>query len=117
MKVTFPPNATTPPHTHAGAFVAVHVLSGAVLNKMNDDPMTINKAGDNFYEAPGCRHRISDNASAAEEASLLVVFVLETEVIEAIIEKEGVEGLVVIDEEYKEAVMAQMMKMQAKAGR
>jgi hypothetical protein len=38
--VTFPPGASTPSHTHASAFVAVHVLTSSVLNKMNDDPMT-----------------------------------------------------------------------------
>jgi quercetin dioxygenase-like cupin family protein len=52
MKVTFSPGASTPPHTHAGAFVAVHVLTGSVLNKINDDPMMIKKTGDSFYEAP-----------------------------------------------------------------
>jgi quercetin dioxygenase-like cupin family protein len=116
-KVTFPPNSSTPPHTHAGAFVAVHVLTGSVLNKMNDAPMTIKKAGDSFYEAPGCRHRISDNASATEEASIFVTFILETDIIETIMEKHGVAGLVVIDEEYREVVMAQMMKMQTEMGK
>lgn len=38
---------------------------------MNDDPMTIKKVGDSFYEAPGCRHRISDNLSQTEEASII----------------------------------------------
>src|SRR3978361_583636 len=100
LKVTFPPNASTPPHTHAGAFVTVHVLTGSVLNKMNDSTMTVKNAGDSFYEAPGCRHRISDNASKTEEAIIMVTFVLETEKMESILEKEGIPGLVVIDEEY-----------------
>lgn len=111
FKVTFPPGASTPPHTHAGAFVAVHVLTGAVLNKMNDDPMTIKKAGDSFYEAPGCRHWISDNASETEEASIIAMLMLNTEKMDDIIEKEGVAGLVVIDEEYRGAVKAQMGKL------
>ncbi|KAE9976242.1 hypothetical protein BLS_007870 [Venturia inaequalis] len=115
-RVTFAPNASTPPHTHCGAFVAVHVLTGSVLNKMNDAPMTIKKAGDSFYEAPGCRHRISDNASKTEEARILVTFVLETDVIEAILEKDGVAGLVMIDEEYRGVVVEQMEKMKAAAG-
>ncbi|KAK9327477.1 hypothetical protein V1520DRAFT_348714 [Lipomyces starkeyi] len=113
MKVTFAPGAATPPHTHHGAFVAVHVLTGAVLNKMNDDPMTIKKAGDSFYEAPGCRRRISDNASKTEEASIIATLILDAEKMDAIIEKEGAAGLVVIDEEYREAVMEQMKKLQA----
>ncbi len=84
---------------------------------MNDDPMTVKKAGDSFYEAPGCRHRISDNASITEEASILATFVLETEKLERILETEGPMGLVVIDDEYQEAVLAQMKKMQAQVGR
>lgn len=70
--------------------------------------MTIKHMGDSFYEAPGCRHRISDNASATEEASLFVTFVLETEKLEGILEKEGVMGLVVIDEEWREEVFKRM---------
>ena len=117
LKVTFPPGASTPPHTHAGAFVAVNVLSGTVLNKMNDDPMTIKKSGDSFYEAPGCRHRISDNASHTEEASIIATLILETETMDALMEKVGVAGLVVIDEEYREQVMEQMVKVQAEAAK
>ena len=81
LKVTLPPGACTPPHTHHGASVAVHVMSGTVLNKMNDEPMTVKKAGESFFEAPGCRHRISDNASLTEEASLLATMVLETDIV------------------------------------
>lgn len=116
LKVTFPPGGSTPPHTHAGAFVAVHVLTGSVLNKMNDDPMTIKKAGDSFYEAPGCRHRISDNASETEEAVIIATLMLSTEKMDEIVNKEGAAGLVVIDEEYREAVKAQMEKLQAQHG-
>lgn len=117
MKVTFPPGACTPPHSHAGAFVSVTVLTGSVLNKMNDDPMTIKHAGDSFYEAPGCRHRISDNASQTEEATIIATLILETEVMDALMEESGVAGLVVIDEEYRGQVMAQMAKMQADAAK
>lgn len=112
LKVTFPPGASTPPHTHAGAFVAVSVLSGSVLNKMNDDPMTIKKAGESFYEAPGCRHRISDNASNTEEAVIIATLVLDTEIMDKLIEEAGGPGgLVIIDEEYREQVKEQMAKV------
>jgi quercetin dioxygenase-like cupin family protein len=111
LKVTFPPGACTPPHTHHGAAIAVHILSGTVLNKMNDEPMTIKKAGESFFEAPGCRHRISDNASLTEEASLLATMVLETEIVEAALETAGAFGLVDIDEEYREAVMERVAGM------
>jgi hypothetical protein len=72
---------------------------------MNDEPMTVKKAGESFFEAPGCRHRISDNASLTEEASLLASMVLETDIVEAALAEAGAFGLVVIDEEYREAVL------------
>lgn len=84
---------------------------------MNNAPMTIKKAGDSFYEAPGCRHRISDNASKTEEASIFVTFILDTDIIEPILEKDGVAGLVVVDEEYRKVMMAQMEKIKAAAGK
>ena len=72
---------------------------------MNDEPMAVLKAGDRFFEAPGCRHRISDNASKTEEASLLATLVMETAKAEALIEAQGAFGLTLIDEEWREAVM------------
>lgn len=111
LKVTFPPGSCTPPHTHHGAAVAVHVLTGTVLNKMNDEPMVVLKAGESFFEAPGCRHRISDNASKTEEASILATMVIDTETVEAALAQAGPFGLVVLDEEYREAVMQKMANM------
>ena len=105
LRVTFPPGACTPPHTHHGASAAVHVLSGTVLNKMNSDPMAVLKAGESFFEAPGCRHRISDNASKTEEASLLATLVMDTAKADALIEQQGAFGVTLIDEEYVQAVM------------
>ncbi|KAL5346532.1 hypothetical protein ACLOAV_008803 [Pseudogymnoascus australis] len=113
LKVILPPGGSTPPHTHANAFVAVNVLKGTVLNKMNDDPMTIKYTGDSFYEAPGCRHRISDNVSLTEEAVLIATFILNTEKMDELIEKDGAAGVVIIDEEYREAVKAQFDKIKA----
>jgi quercetin dioxygenase-like cupin family protein len=84
------------------------VLSGSVLNAMNDSPITTKHAGESFYEAPGCWHRVSDNASKTEEATLLVNFIIDTEVVEKILAENGFNGLVVIDEEYREAVKAQL---------
>lgn len=79
---------------------------------MNDDPMTIKQTGDSFYEAPGCRHRISCNASTTETASILATFVMETEKLDGIIEKEGPIGLVAVDEEYQEAVLKRIKELQ-----
>lgn len=75
---------------------------------MNDDPMTVMKAGDSFYKAPGCRHRISNNASQTEEARFIANLILETEKMDALIEESGPSGLVVIDEEYKDKVLGHM---------
>lgn len=91
----------------------MHVLTGTVLNKMNDEPMAVLKAGDSFFEAPGCRHRISDNASKIEEASLLATLVMETAKAEALIEAQGAFGLTLIDEEYAQAVMEGAMAAKA----
>ena len=70
--------------------MAVYILTGSVLNKTNDNPMTAEKAGDSFNEAPACRHHISDNARKTEEASLFVSMVMGTEKIESTMENDGV---------------------------
>ena len=67
---------------------------------MNNDPMQIFGPGETFTENPGCRHKISDNASATEPAIMVATFVVDTKVVDEV----GVEGLVVIDEEYKSMV-------------
>ncbi|KAI2848248.1 hypothetical protein CBS63078_405 [Aspergillus niger] len=79
LRVEFPPNGSTPPHRHGGASVSAYVVSGTLLNKMNEDPMKAIPAGGSWYEAPGCHHRISDNASSTEPATLMAVMVLDSE--------------------------------------
>jgi quercetin dioxygenase-like cupin family protein len=100
LQVNFSPNAATPPHTHAGAFLSVNVLSGHVFNKMNDDPMKVFGPGETFTESPTCRHVISENASATEPASMVATLIIDTEVVD----KNGIGGLLVIDEEYRQMV-------------
>jgi hypothetical protein len=63
---------------------------------MNDDPMKTIETGGTWYEAPGCHHRISDNASKSEPAVLMVTMVLDTDVLE----RDGMNALIQIDEEY-----------------
>jgi quercetin dioxygenase-like cupin family protein len=94
--VTFPPKSRTPPHRHAGASVSALVLNGTVLNKMNDGPTRVFSKGGTFFEAPGCHHKVSDNASDTEEALLLASLVVDTEVFE----RGGVQALMEIDEEF-----------------
>ena len=78
--VTYDPGGKSPPHHHAGsAFIYAQVLSGSILSKVDDAPARIYKAGENFYEAPGSKHSISENASKKVPASLLAVFVVDTD--------------------------------------
>ncbi|KFY16237.1 hypothetical protein V491_05381 [Pseudogymnoascus sp. VKM F-3775] len=98
--ISQPPNGSTPPHTHAGAFVSVYIISGYMLNGMNKEPMELLGPGDTFIEHPGCHHRLSDNASATEPASFIATLVIDTKTVEEL----GVEGLTVIDEEYLEVI-------------
>ncbi|TWU73907.1 hypothetical protein ED733_003659 [Metarhizium rileyi] len=99
LLVTFPPNASTPPHRHAGASVSAFVLKGSLLNKMNDEPTKVFERGGTWFEAPGCHHKVSDNYSTTDEAQLLATLVVDSDVVD----KGGVGALVEIDEEYKEA--------------
>lgn len=97
LRVEFPPNGSTPPHRHGGSSVSAYVISGALLNKMNDSPMKVIETGGTWYEAPGCHHRISDNASKTEPATLFANLVLDTDVLE----RDGKGALIQIDEEYR----------------
>jgi len=106
MLVTFPPNGSTPPHRHGGASLTGYVVKGTTHNKMNDQPTKVIKEGGSWYEAPGCHHRVSNNASSTEELVLLATFVLDTEVLE----REGPAALLQIDEEYREDFEAKVKK-------
>ncbi|KAI9162977.1 Reticulon-4-interacting protein 1 like protein [Paramyrothecium foliicola] len=85
-----------PPHRHGGASVVGTVLAGSTYNKMNDEPTMLVSAGETWYEAPGCHHRVSMNASKTEELVLFATFVVETRVVE----EGGMGALVQIDKEY-----------------
>lgn len=56
--------------------------------------------GESWYEAPGCHHRISANASDTEELEFIAVFIIETK----IVEENGPGVLVQIDEEFQDLV-------------
>jgi quercetin dioxygenase-like cupin family protein len=75
--VTYAPGAKSPPHHHAAsAFIYAYVLSGAIRSQVDDAPARIYRAGESFYEMPGSHHRVSENASDSEPASLLAIFVV-----------------------------------------
>jgi len=76
--VTYPPGGRSPVHRHApSAFIYAYVLSGAVRSQVDDGPAKIYRTGEGFYEDPGAQHRVSENASATEPASMLAVFVVD----------------------------------------
>jgi len=77
--VSYPPGAKSQPHHHArSAFIYAHVLSGAIRSQVDDQPAKVYQVGEGFYEDPGSHHRISENASDKEPASLLAVFVVDS---------------------------------------
>jgi quercetin dioxygenase-like cupin family protein len=77
--VTYPPGGKSPAHHHAqSAFIYAHVLSGAIRSQVGDEPAKVYHVGEGFYEVPGSHHRISENASDKEPASLLAVFVVDS---------------------------------------
>jgi quercetin dioxygenase-like cupin family protein len=77
--VSYPPGGKSPAHHHArSAFVYAYVLSGAIRSQVDDGPAKVYRVGEGFYEVPGSHHRISENASNTEPASLLAVFVVDS---------------------------------------
>lgn len=78
--VTYDPGGKSPPHHHAkSAFIFAQVLSGSIRSKVDDGEVKVYKTGETFYEAPGSRHGVSENASESEPASLLAVFIVDTD--------------------------------------
>ena len=77
--VTYPPAAKSPAHHHArSAFIYAYVLSGAIRSQVGDEPAKVYRVGESFYELPGSHHRISENASEKDAASLLAIFVVDS---------------------------------------
>ena len=75
-KVSYPPGGKDPSHVHPNA-VFVYILQGAVRSAWDDGPVVTYSAGQTFYQPAGHTHRVSENASATEPASLLAVQVIE----------------------------------------
>lgn len=77
--VTYPPGGKSLAHHHAAsAFIYAYVLSGAIRSQVGNVSAKVYHAGEGFYEMPGSHHRISENASEKEPASLLAVFVVDS---------------------------------------
>jgi quercetin dioxygenase-like cupin family protein len=77
--VEYGPGGYSPCHTHAkSAFIYATVLEGAIRSQVNGGPVTTYEAGQSFSELAGERHNVSANASETKPASLLAVFVVDT---------------------------------------
>ncbi|MDK4716557.1 cupin domain-containing protein [Rhizobium sp. CNPSo 4039] len=77
--VEYGPGGFSSAHTHPNsAFIYATVLEGAIRSQVNDGPVKVFKAGENFSEMPGDRHGVSENASKTKPAKLLAVFVVDT---------------------------------------
>ena len=77
--VEYGPGASSEAHTHPNsAFIYATVLEGAIRSQVNDGPVKVYRAGENFSENPGDRHGVSANGSTTKPAKLLAVFVVDT---------------------------------------
>jgi quercetin dioxygenase-like cupin family protein len=77
--VEYAPGGSSPAHTHPNsAFIYATVLEGAIKSQVNNGPVKIYRAGENFSENPGDHHGVSANASSTKPARLLAVFVVDT---------------------------------------
>jgi quercetin dioxygenase-like cupin family protein len=77
--VTYSPGAKSLPHHHApSSFIYAYVLSGSIRSQVGDEPAKVYQVGEGFYEVPGSYHRVSENASDKDPASLLAVFVVDS---------------------------------------
>jgi quercetin dioxygenase-like cupin family protein len=80
VTVNYAPGEKSGPHHHAGsAFLYARVLSGQIRSQVEgqDAAAKVYGVGEGWTEGPNAHHLVSENASAAEPASLLVVFVAD----------------------------------------
>ncbi|MBC8027433.1 MAG: cupin domain-containing protein [Steroidobacteraceae bacterium] len=77
VRVTYAPGAKSASHAHSGSVFA-YVLSGKIRSENSvTGPAKVYSAGEGFFEPSGSVHRVSENASDTEPASLLAIFVAE----------------------------------------
>jgi quercetin dioxygenase-like cupin family protein len=77
--VSYPPGGKTSAHRHASsAFVTGYVLSGSIRSQVDSGKPQVYRTGESWTEPPGAQHRVSENASTAEPASLLAIYVVDS---------------------------------------
>ena len=78
LVVTYKPGGKSISHRHGSAFVVAYVLSGAIRSRLEGGQAKVYHAGESWTEAPGAHHLVSDNASKTEPASLLAIFIADS---------------------------------------
>jgi quercetin dioxygenase-like cupin family protein len=76
VRVTYGPGGFTPPHRHAGS-VTAYITKGEIRSQLGGGPVETFTVGQSFFEPPGSTHVVSANASNAEPAELIAVFVAD----------------------------------------
>ena len=72
VKLALEPGQAGTSHRHPGPVIG-YVLEGEYELGLDDQPTKVLKAGETFYEATGCLHRVSKNPAAKGNTRVLVV--------------------------------------------
>lgn len=100
--LTLPAGGAIPPHVHGDAAIMGLMLRGALLNQVNDEEPKVYRPGEAWYEGPGMHHVRSENVGEKgrdeEEVAVYAVIVVDNEVLE----KEGIDGLMLLDADQEE---------------
>ncbi|MGH6702642.1 MAG: cupin domain-containing protein [Bradyrhizobium sp.] len=76
VRVFYGPGGFTRAHRHAGS-VTAYITRGEIRSQLGGGPVETFKVGQSFFEPPGATHLVSANASNAEPAELIAVFVAD----------------------------------------
>jgi quercetin dioxygenase-like cupin family protein len=76
VRVFYGPGGFTRAHRHAGS-VTAYITKGEIRSQLAGGPVDTFKVGQSFFEPPGATHLVSANASNAEPAELIAVFVAD----------------------------------------
>lgn len=80
VEVHYKPGEKSAAHRHEkSSFIMAYVVSGAIRSQVAGEPAHVYKAGQTWFENPGAHHLVSENASETEPATLLAVFVVNTD--------------------------------------
>jgi quercetin dioxygenase-like cupin family protein len=76
VRVFYGPGGFSRPHRHSGS-VTAYITKGEIRSQLGGGPLETFEVGQSFFEPPGSTHLVSANASNAEPAELIAVFVAD----------------------------------------